>query len=345
MLTIDGSMGEGGGQILRTSLALSLVTQEPFRIQRIRAGRKKPGLRRQHLTAIKAAQTIAKARVTGADLGSQQITFEPGAVSAGDYLFDVGTAGSTTLVLQTVLLALLLAPAESRLVLRGGTHNPAAPPFEFIHKAYLPLLARMGLQATASLLRPGFYPAGGGEIEVHIQPSRGSRRPLVLTERGAVRQIRAKAMVSALPGHIGQRELKVIGRAFDLSPEELDLVEVAQPSGPGNAVHLEVVCQHVTELFTGFGERGVPAERVASHVIDQARSYLESNGAVGPHLADQLLLPMVITGGGTFTTSTPTRHTLTNFQPIEQFCRIQVDVRPLEGERHRIDLEMRGETP
>ncbi len=171
VLTIDGADGEGGGQILRTSLALSLVTGIPFRIERLRAGRPRPGLLRQHLTAAHAAAEVGQVQVTGAALGSLSLTFVPGRVTPGTYSFSVGTAGSTTLVLQTVLPALLLASEPSTLTLAGGTHNPFAPPFDFLAQAYLPLVNRMGPQVTATLERPGFYPAGGGTCQITIAPA------------------------------------------------------------------------------------------------------------------------------------------------------------------------------
>ena len=171
MLTINGSQGEGGGQILRTALAMSLVTGKPFRIVRIRAGRKKPGLLRQHLTAVQAAAQIGQATVEGAAIGSQELTFTPGEIRPGEYRFAVGTAGSATLVLQAVLPALLTAPGLSVLTLEGGTHNPFAPPFDFLHRSYLPLVNRMGPTVEARLERPGFYPAGGGKFVVTVEPA------------------------------------------------------------------------------------------------------------------------------------------------------------------------------
>ena len=193
MLTIDGSLGEGGGQILRSSLALSLVTGKPFVIENIRANRKKPGLMRQHLSAVRAAAEVSQARVEGAELGSTRLTFCPGTVRAGDYAFDVGSAGSATLVLQTVLPALLLAEGESNLTLRGGTHNPMAPPFDFLAKSYLPLVNRLGPTVEARLVRPGFYPVGRGEFSVRIQPARQLGR-LELTDRGEIRAHRVRVL-------------------------------------------------------------------------------------------------------------------------------------------------------
>src|SRR5437764_3869585 len=210
MITIDGSFGEGGGQILRTSLALSLVTQKPFRIERIRAGRKNPGLLRQHLAAVNAAAQVGYAEVKGADLGSCDLSFAPQAVAAGRYHFAIGTAGSATLVLQTVLPALILADTPSTLVLEGGTHNPYAPPFDFLEKTFLPLLNEMGPQVRARLERHGFYPAGGGRFVVDITPASRLGR-LELNERGAITRRAARALVARLPQQIGERELMVIG--------------------------------------------------------------------------------------------------------------------------------------
>jgi RNA 3'-terminal phosphate cyclase (ATP) len=256
MLMIDGSFGEGGGQILRTALSLSLVTGKPFRIENIRAGRKNPGLLRQHLTAVNAAAEISQAEVTGAAIGSGELTFAPGSVMSGNYAFAVGTAGSTTLVLQTVLPALLIATGRSRLILEGGTHNPFAPPFDFLDRAFLPLVNRMGPRATAELERPGFYPAGGGRMSVTIEPARDLNR-LDLPARGEVLARRAKAVVANLPISIAERELKVIARKMSWPRESMKAESVERSPGPGNVVTIEIECEHLTEVFTGFGERGV----------------------------------------------------------------------------------------
>ena len=207
-ITIDGSEGEGGGQILRTALALSLVTGRPFRIDGIRAGRKKPGLMRQHLTAVHAATAVSGARVSGADLGSRALSFEPGQVRGGDYRLAVGTAGSATLVLQTVLPALLFAREPSRLTLEGGTHNPIAPPFDFLARTFLPILRRMGASVDARLETYGFYPAGGGRFTVAIEPCTTLGR-LSLLERGDTR-VHARALVASLSENIAKRELSIV---------------------------------------------------------------------------------------------------------------------------------------
>ncbi|MBI4605200.1 MAG: RNA 3'-terminal phosphate cyclase, partial [Planctomycetes bacterium] len=291
MIAIDGSRGEGGGQVLRTALSLSLVTGKPFRIEKVRARRERPGLLRQHLTAVGAAAEICRAEVRGAEPGSSQLVFEPGKVEPGVYSFAVGTAGSTTLVLQTVLPALMTASGPSTVALEGGTHNPLAPPFDFLERAFLPLVARMGPGFTARLERPGFFPAGGGRCTVSVTPA-PALGPLRLLERGAVRSRRARALVANLPRHIGERELRAVSRSLGWQPSELEAIEVPGSRGPGNAVVLEIVCEQVTEVFTGFGERGVPAEKVAEAAAGEARAYLESGAPVGPHLADQLLLPL-----------------------------------------------------
>lgn len=309
MLEIDGSFGEGGGQILRTSLALSLITRQPIRIERIRAGRKTPGLARQHLTSVLAAAEIGNADVQGAIVGSQELTFRPRAVKGGRYTFDIGTAGSTTLVLQTILIPLLLAEERSVIELTGGTHNSGSPSFDFLTRSFLPLLARMGAHVEVKLERAGFYPAGGGRIVVNIEPAKlGS---LSLMERGAVVAQRALAIVANLPIEIAQRELAVVGWKGE--------ARNVHSAGPGNVLMLEVECEHVTEVVTGFGQRGVRAEQVAANAVEEMQRYLASTGAAGEHLADQLLLPMAIGAGGTFTTVEASLHTRTNAEVIRQF--------------------------
>jgi RNA 3'-terminal phosphate cyclase (ATP) len=323
MLTIDGSSGEGGGQILRTSLALSLVTGKPLRVVNIRAGRDKPGLMRQHLVAVQAAAQIGAARVTGAELGSKALTFEPGAVSPGTYTFSVGSAGSTTLVLATVLPALLLAKEGSSLTLEGGTHNPHAPPFDFLAKAFLPLLGRLGANVTATLVRPGFYPAGGGRFTVRIEPAK-EWRPLELLERGAIRTRLATATVAALPAAIAERELEcfreLVGWERDVCRKDV----VKDAHGPGNVLTAVLDFEHVTEVFTGFGEKGVSSEHVAEQVAGEARRYLDAGAPVGEHLADQLLLPLALARGGSFRTLPLSRHATTQVALLEQILGLEV---------------------
>ena len=338
MILIDGSYGEGGGQILRTSLALSLVTGKPFRIESIRAGRKTSGLLRQHLTAVNAATTIGQAEVTGAEIGSGELTFAPGEVVPGEYGFAIGTAGSTSLVLQTVLPALMLASGPSVLRLEGGTHNPFAPPFGFLEKAFLPLLSKMGPQIKAELECPGFYPAGGGRVGFTISPTR-KLAPFDLRERGEIRARRAKASVASLPVSIAERELAVIGQMLSWSAEWLQPEVIRNSCGPGNFVSIEIETEQVTEVFTGFGERGVSAEAVAEKAVKEARRYLASEAAIGEYLADQLLIPMALAGGGSFTTCHLSRHALTNIEIIHKFLDIRISHAPIANRIWAIEIK------
>jgi RNA 3'-terminal phosphate cyclase (ATP) len=325
MLTIDGSTGEGGGQIFRTSLALSLVTGTPFRIHHIRQARAKPGLRPQHLAALDAAATIGEADVDGGAVGAQEIVFRPRRVRAGTYHFDVGTAGSTGLVLQTVLLPLVMTRAPSSVTLEGGTHNTHAPPFDFLAAAFLPLVRRMGAGVDAELERPGFYPAGGGRVHVEITEG-PALSPLSLLQRGATRRRLARAMVSRLPRQIADRELAVIRSRLGWEPDALQTVLVSDATGPGNIVLLSIESEHVTEVFTGFGERGVRAETVAEGAADEALRYESAGVPVGPYLADQLLLPLALAGGGVFRTVPLSLHATTNFEVIRLFLDVAIDV-------------------
>ena len=323
MLTIDGSRGEGGGQILRTSLALSIVTGTPFRMANIRARRAKPGLMRQHLTALQAATAVSNADVSGASVGSTEIMFRPGKACGGQYSFSVGTAGSATLVLQTILPALMLADARSTLVLEGGTHNPMSPPFDFLVRAFLPLVTRMGPRVEAVLEKPGFYPAGGGRFRVTVEPTK-SLQPIDLFERGGLRAHRARAVVASLPQAIAERELRVVGERLGWDRPCLESEVIPNAHGPGNVVIIELESEHVTEVFTSFGERGVSAEKVAESAATEAGGYLRSGVPVGPHLADQLLLPLAHAGGGAFRTMAPSLHARTQADVIRMFLETEI---------------------
>ena len=322
LLTIDGSQGEGGGQILRTALAMALVTGRPFRIEGIRAGRRKPGLLRQHLAAVLAAEQAGQARVQGAELGSSTLTFEPREVRGGDLEVAVGTAGSATLVLQAILPALLLAPQPSRLVLEGGTHNPFAPPFEFLDVALLPALRLMGARVTAKLERHGFYPAGGGRLVVEIDPVT-RLVPIELLDRGPIR-VSARALVSAVPEGVARRELNAVHEHFNVPWDALESVVVRTSPGPGNVLLIVISSPQVTEVVTGFGEKHVGAAVVASGACKEASDYIASGAPVGVHLADQLLVPLAVSGGGVYRTLAPSMHTTTNAAVLKQFAGVDV---------------------
>jgi RNA 3'-terminal phosphate cyclase (ATP) len=328
-LEIDGAMGEGGGQVLRSALTLSICTGKAFRITRIRAARKKPGLQRQHLTAVRAARDICGAQVTGDEIGSTTLTFFPSEVHGGHYHFAIGSAGSTTLVLQTILYPLLLTATESHLTLTGGTHNPLAPSFDFLAYAWLPLLHRMGATVKITLDRHGFYPAGGGQLRVHITPTH-SLQGLQLVERGQTVAYQASSLISNLPLSIAQRELQRVASKLGWSPNCLQQHTLPAQLGPANVLLLQVQSEHVTEVFTGFGQRGIRAEAVADQVIAEVQNYLTANVPVGEYLADQLLLPLTLAGEGELITLEPSQHTLTNIEVIRRFLAIAITLTQLQ---------------
>jgi RNA 3'-terminal phosphate cyclase (ATP) len=340
MITIDGSQGEGGGQIIRSSLALSLITGKPFRIYNVRARREKPGLQRQHLTAVRAAAAIGDAQVEGASGGATAFTFHPGTVTPGDYAFPIGTAGSTMLVFQTILPPLMIASAPSTISFEGGTHNVHAPPYEFIVKAFLPLLGRMGVRVTTELERYGFYPPGGGRVTALIEPA-GKLRPLELRARGEIRARRARALVVKLPPAVGERELSVVAEQLgwgERAGDELRVETSHDAVSPGNVLTLEIESEQLTEVFTGIGERGVRAETIAERAAGEARAYLEMGAPVGEHLADQLLIPLALAGGGSYMTGRPSLHTTTNIEVVKLFLDVEITVRQADEKMWKIEI-------
>lgn len=326
MWTVDGSFGEGGGQILRTSLSLSLLSGKELHIRNIRAGRQKSGLLRQHLSAVRAAVTVSGGEAKGAELGSKELVFKPGKVEAAEYSFSIGSAGSATLVLQTVLPALLSAKGTSRVMFEGGTHNPLAPSFEFLERTFLPLLERMGASVKLELHRRGFYPAGGGSFTAHIEP-KSEHRPLELLERGALVDKKATATVVNLASSIAMRELKAVGEILGWGKENLRPDIRRDELGPGNVVTVELGYEQIREVFTGFGMKGVSAESVGIKTAKEAKAYMEGDAPVGEYLADQLLLPMALFGGGRFRTVEPSLHTKTHIELLRTLlgARIQVE--------------------
>ena len=337
-IEIDGSYGEGGGQILRTSLAMSLVTGKPFHIENIRLGRKKPGLLQQHLTAVNASARISQAEVEGNVLGSKKLYFAPKTVKPGRYHFSVKTAGSSTLVLQTVFPALLITHGKSELLLEGGTHNPYAPPFDFLARTYLPIISRMGVKISATLKRHGFYPVGGGRFNISIE-STGKLSKINILKRGEIKRQIARAVVAKLPRSIGEREIKRIGDKLMWDRRCLHIEEVTNSAGPGNVLTVEIESEQITEVFTGFGERGVSAERVADKIVLEVKEYLSAGVPVGKYLADQLLIPMVLAGGGTFQTLPLTRHTRTNIEILKQFLNINITSSQLKNNVWQIEVK------
>lgn len=317
MIKIDGSLGEGGGQILRTALSLSMITGKPFQIEKIRANRSKPGLLRQHLTAVQAAVEVSGGEVLGAELGSTELTFTPNKIKSGKFKFSIGTAGSTTLVLQTVMPALWFGEDSSEVVIEGGTHNTMAPPFEFLEKTLYPALARMGVTGEIYLNGYGFYPAGGGSLKAIVHPVKNWKK-LDALERGALLSKKAEILNSNLAKEIAEREFQELVSYGGFDGSEVSIRRVNAP-GPGNLINVEVTHENIREVFTAHGERGVTSEAVARLAVRQMRDYLASGAFADEYLTDQLLLPMALAGGGVFTADAISKHTSTNMDTIAKF--------------------------
>ena len=270
LIEIDGSQGEGGGQIIRSSLSLSAVTGKPFRVINIRGGRKKPGLKNQHVLATQAAGRICNATITGDHVGSSSLTFEPNSPVSGTYEFRMQTAGSTSLVAQTILPLLICQPSASSVKIEGGTHNPMAPTFDFLQKSFLPQLENFGPQVDASIDRHGFYPRGCGKVCFEVQPCE-SLAGFELLERGALKSKSVTALIASLPTHIGEREIDTFCRKAGWSKNCGRVVEIEGSLSPCNILSVDLEYENVTASFTVFGERGKTAERVAQGLYRQTK--------------------------------------------------------------------------
>jgi RNA 3'-terminal phosphate cyclase (ATP) len=324
LIEIDGSRGEGGGQILRTSLALSMITKKPMRMARIRAGRAKPGLQRQHLACVEAAAQLCNAQVKGADVGSQDLEFVPSDSCREHLTIDIGTAGSTTLVVQTILVpALAMGHALAATVI-GGTHNPMAPPFEFLERVFLPHLRAMGAHVTLTLDKHGVFPGGGGKLSLDVRPT-AALRPVAILEAGPITGKRASVILARLPTHVADRELAIVRSRFKIPPEDCQTVDVR--GGPANVLMIEIERAGSREVVTAHGEKGLRAELVAERACNEMDRYVDANVPVGEHLADQLLLPMAVAGGGRFRARGPlSLHATTNIETIAHFIDVPVRV-------------------
>lgn len=323
MIVIDGTFGEGGGQILRTSLSLSAVTGKPFRIVNIRAKRRKPGLMRQHLACVKAAAEITGGQVGGAELNSRELTFEPGAIRGGEYRFAVGTAGSTTLIAQTVIPILLKAEAPSRVVIEGGTHTDQAPIFEFFDRVYLTALRKMGADVSAKLERAGFYPAGGGKIVLEIR-SAPQWKHFECLHTGKLNVARLVALGHDIDEQILKDEISIcLSCLKEKLPFRCEARDVDSP-GPGNVLYARLDFADITELFSVCGNFEVSRRLVAERVAGMLNKYQELGAPVGRFLADQLLLPMAMGRGGMFLTQPPSGHTQTNIEVIRRFLDTEI---------------------
>jgi RNA 3'-terminal phosphate cyclase (ATP) len=338
---IDGSQGEGGGQILRTSLALSIITGRQVVFQRIRAGRSKPGLRAQHLTCVQAACKVCSGQVEGAKLGSTSLTFAPGPAEGGTYRFDVGTAGSTSLVLHTLALPLALADSRSVLTIRGGTHVPFSPAYHFLEWQWAPLLRRLGLDVDVALLKAGYYPKGGGEIQTRIRPAERIA-PLTLGTRGHLEQLDGLSMLSNLPWSIAARQRRRALSRLDATGLPCG-IEVREFPSPGMGTMLLLRCRHAggaRACFTALGAKGKRAEAVADEAVDELLAFLQTRGSLDHHTADQLLLPLAVADGPSeYSVSAVTQHLLTNAQVIRAFLNAQITIDGALGSEGRVHVE------
>lgn len=344
-IEIDGSFGEGGGQILRTCLSLSCVTGLPFRAFNIRAGRKEPGLKPQHLLSVRAAAEVSGAEVAGDALGSLELTFNPGPLRPANYLFDVGglasSAGSTGLVFQTIILPLAFAGSGSRVTIRGGTHVEWSPPADYIRDVFLSAAARFSVRAELENPKKGYYPIGGGEIEAKVLPSRPPLSPVEVVERGALLSVTVSSCASNLPVDIARRQEKRAVERLHAASVRPEAVSFTAPS-PGRGTYLFILArfENITAGFSALGARGRRAEDVADEATDRFLSYFNRAGALDPHLSDQVAQCMALAKGrSTFTTTEVTPHLLTNIYVIERFLPVRFGVRGAPGEEGSVSVE------
>ncbi|MBN2316326.1 MAG: RNA 3'-terminal phosphate cyclase [Sedimentisphaerales bacterium] len=327
---IDGSRGEGGGQILRTSLTLACVTGKHLRMENIRSARRKPGLAKQHLSCVHASRQICDGQCRGDAIGSQVLDFQPGPVRSGDYSFDIGSAGSASLVIQTILPALFLAGKPSTVTVTGGTHNPWAPPFDFLREAFIPAIATAGFRADCRLIKHGFFPAGGGKITFEIQPRHESEDTAIdLCESISEAQIHARIYTARLPEHIAHKQ-KTLLRQSKLNIEHIEHVEVTDSDGPGNCLMISLVNKR-TVIFTAFGMRRKPSRDVVDEAVTLASDFLTSGAAVDRYLADQLLIYMALSKAGQYTTNELSTHLTTNIETIKKFLPVDFKTEQQDG--------------
>lgn len=327
MIEIDGSLGEGGGQVLRSALTLSLLTQETVRINNIRARRKKPGLRAQHLASVLAAKVIGRAKVEGAEMGSQELGFKPAGLFSGSYRFDIGTAGSCSLVLQTIFLPLSLAGSVSEIEITGGTHVPWSPTHDYIRQVWLPIMSALGYPGSALLEKAGFYPKGGGRIQISVG-SVQDRRGLGCINPGAEVGLMGCSMIANLPEHVAVRQRRRVVQK--LAEQELEAqIEIQRLGSPGkgSSVFISAAEKPACFGFSALGARGKPAEAVADEAIDQLLEFRGSGADVDRFLADQLLIPLSIArASSAFIVERVTKHLLTNAEVIRKFLPVEISV-------------------
>jgi RNA 3'-terminal phosphate cyclase (ATP) len=318
MIEIDGSLGEGGGQVLRTALSLSCITGRPFRISNIRKLRPKPGLRRQHLVSVQAAACIARAKVIGDTLGSTELIFSPGKVIPGEYVFAIDTAGATPLVLQTLILPLLFTGGQSSLTVSGGTHVPFSPSWHYLAEVFAPALALLGGSIEPAIDSYGFYPKGGGQVRCRVQPA-ARLAPLHAEQRGRLLRVSGCSAVGNLPRSIAERQRQAAVECLGFLQDDGVMLQIVirevATIGQGTFLFLRAEYEHAIAGFTALGRRGKPAETVGGEAAAEFLSHHETGVPVDPHLADQLVPYLALAEGvSIFTTSRITGHLETNLR-------------------------------
>ncbi|NLX11884.1 MAG: RNA 3'-phosphate cyclase [Chloroflexi bacterium] len=328
MITLDGSRGEGGGQIVRTAVTLSCIIGTPVRIENIRAGRSPAGLRAQHVAAVQAAASICNAEMDGVEVRSETITFTPGgAVRAGEYEWSIGTAGSAPLVVQTVLLPLALAKGESTIRVYGGTHVPFSPSGHYLRDVYVPMLLSLGADVETYMDSFGWVPEGGGAIVARTGGG-AQLKGVMLLNRGLIERIIGTAVVNNLPSHIPQRManratnlLETIGAPLDIRPLR------ARGASTGAGIFLTVEYNNGRGGFDALGRKGLPSEAVADQAVTPLLAFHDSGAAVDAHLADQLVLPLALAEGeSAFSTTTCTEHLRTNIEVVRAFLGRPIEI-------------------
>lgn len=324
-IEIDGSFGEGGGQILRTALSLSCITGSSLKLFNIRKGRKKPGLMPQHQTCVNAISEICNAEVSGNAISSTELTFVPRKIRSGNYFFDIKTAGSSSLVIQTLLPALIFSDGISRVTIKGGTHVPFSPSYNYISEVFVPLLNKIGIKMEPSINKYGFYPKGGGEISFNIFPVEKIKR-LSAVKRGELLSITGYSAVSTLPRHIAERQKNAVMQ--NLSPLDVNINIHEVPSlGHGTFVFLKGAYENTLTGFSALGERGKRAEDVGKEAASLFNDFHKTSACLDPHLADQIVIYLSLAQeDSTFTTSRITQHLLTNLWVIEKFLKIRYEI-------------------
>jgi len=341
LIQIDGSYGEGGGQILRTALGLSAMLGKPFTLHHIRSNRRNPGLQAQHLAAVEALARITEAKTEGVRFGSQEIMFIPRAVHSGEYQFEVRTAGSVTLLLQAILLPLCFSEGISIITLIGGTHVQWSPSFHYLSEVFLPTLEGLGVSVAAVIEKWGFFPQGGGRIRLKINPVQ-ELKPVSLIGRGSLKMIRGISAISNLPKQVAKRQkeqvLKRIQGELKIGGE-IAILDNVPSSGPGSFVFLLAEYQRVHAGFSSLGVKGMPSEKVADEAVDSLKDYLESDGCVDPYLTDQLAPFMALAKGNSImTTIRITEHLLTNLWVIQHFLDVTISREGEVGAKGRIEF-------